>query len=67
MRDDREIPTNQERIVPETTPEKQPGRSDGSQPASPKQQNRANDIGRRLELFAMEMPVVAGRLSGAGS
>jgi hypothetical protein len=65
MRDDREIPTNQERIVPETTPEKQPGRSDGSQPASPKQQNRANDIGRRLELFAMEMPVLAGRLSGA--
>jgi anti-sigma factor RsiW len=65
MRDDREIPTNQERIVPETAPEKQPGRSDGSQPASPKQQNRANDIGRRLELFAMEMPVFAGRLSGA--
>jgi hypothetical protein len=65
MRDDQEIPTNQERIVPETAPEKQPGRSDGSQPSSPKQQNRANDIGRRVELFAMEMPVFAGRLGGA--
>ncbi len=65
MRDDREIPTNQERIVPEATPEKEPGRSDGSRPGSPKQQNRANDIGRRLEVFAMEMPVFAGRLCGA--
>jgi hypothetical protein len=67
MRDEREIPTNQEGIVPENSPEKQPPRTDGSQPASPKQQNRANDIGRRLELFAMEMPVLAGRLSGAAS
>ena len=65
MRDEREIPTDQERIVPENSPEKQPPRTDGSQPASPKQQNRANDIGRRLELFAVEMPVFAGRLSGA--
>jgi hypothetical protein len=65
MREDSGIPTTPESTVPEASPEKQPGRSDGSQPSSPKQQNRANDITRQLEVLAAEMPVFAGRLSGA--
>ena len=64
MREETEIPANPESTVPQTTPEKQPGQTDGSKPASPKQQNRANDIGRRLEVLAVAMPVFAGRLGG---
>lgn len=61
LRQDNDIPTNSESTVPQS-PEKQPGRSDGSQPAAPKQQNRANDITRQFEVLAEEMPVFAGRL-----
>jgi hypothetical protein len=39
--------------VPESSPEKQPGHSDGSKPSSPRQQNRANGIGRHVELLAV--------------
>lgn len=65
MREDSEIPTTPESTVPQSSPEKQPGRTDGSQPTSPKQQNRANDVGRRLEMLAASMPVFAGKLSDA--
>jgi hypothetical protein len=65
MREDSEIPTTPESTVPQSSPEKQPGRTDGSRPASPKQQNRANDVGRRLEMLAASMPVFAARLSDA--
>ena len=62
LREDKRNPTNSESTVPQSAPEKQPGRTDGSQPASPRQQNRANDITRQLEVLAEEMPVFAGRL-----
>jgi hypothetical protein len=58
-----EIPTNSESTVPQRAPEKDPGRTDGSQPASPKQQNRANDVTRQVELLAEELPVWAGHVS----
>jgi hypothetical protein len=60
LREGNEIPTTPESTVP--SPEKQPGRTDGSQPSSPKQQNRANDVTRQFEVLAAEMPVFAGRL-----
>ena len=63
LREGNEIPTTPESTVPESSPEKQPGRTDGSQPASPRQQNRANGISRELEVLAMAMPAVCGRLS----
>ena len=57
LRESNEIPTNSESTVPQTAPEKEPGRTDGSQPTSPRQQNRANDISRQLELVAEELPL----------
>jgi hypothetical protein len=58
LRQDSEIPTSNEGTVPQSSPDKQPGRTEGS-PSGPKQQNRANDVLRRLEVLAEEMPFVA--------
>jgi Putative zinc-finger len=60
LRQDSEIPTSHEGTVPAPSPEKQPGRSDGSQPSAPKQQNRANGITGEIELLATELPVFVG-------
>jgi anti-sigma factor RsiW len=60
----REDSANPESTVPESSPQKQPGRSDGSKPAMPRQQNRANDLARQMEVLAMEMPGVCGGLGG---
>lgn len=62
VREESEIPANRESTVPESAPEKHPGQSDGTQPATPRQQNRANGITRQMEVLAEEMPVFAGRL-----
>ena len=62
LRQDNELPANPESTVPEPSPQKQPGRSDGSKPATPRQQNRANDLARQVEVLAMEMPTVCGGL-----
>lgn len=61
FRQDSDLPTTQENTVPEASPEKQPGRTDGTKPASPKQQNRANGIGRELQVLAMELPMLSVR------
>jgi hypothetical protein len=61
LRQDNDMPTSQERIVPSR--EKQPGQTDGSKPASPRQQNRANDLTHQIEILADELPVWAGHLS----
>jgi anti-sigma factor RsiW len=60
LRQDNEISPTPESTVPQSSPEKQPGRTDGSQPASPKQQNRANDITRQIEVLADVVPILAG-------
>ncbi len=60
LREGNDLPTNSESTVPQAAPEKDPGRTDGSKPSSPKQQNRANDVTRQLELVAEELPVWAG-------
>jgi anti-sigma factor RsiW len=61
FRQDSDLPTTQENTMPEASPDKQPGRTDGSKPSSPKQQNRANGIGRELQVLAMELPVLSVR------
>ena len=65
---DNELPTEQEGTVPQSTPGKNPGSTDSTKPATPRQQNRANGIGRELEILAAEVPVVSsgfcGRLLG---
>jgi hypothetical protein len=58
LRQDSEIPTSNQSTVPQSSPDKHPGSTE-STPSAPKQQNRANDVMRRLEVLAEEMPFVA--------
>ena len=64
LREDNDLRANPESTVPESSPQKQPGRSDGSKPATPRQQNRANGLAKQIEVLAMEMPAVSGGLAG---
>ncbi len=64
LREENDLRTNPESTVPESSPQKQPGSSDGSKPATPRQQNRANDLARHLEVLAVELPSFCGRLGG---
>jgi Putative zinc-finger len=61
LHQDNEIPTTPEGTLPESSPGKQPGRTDGTRPASPRQQNRANGIGHEVEVLAEGFPVLIGR------
>ncbi len=61
---DNELPTTPESTVPQSAPGKTPGSTDGSKPATPRQQNRANGIGREIEILAAEVPVVSGQFCG---
>jgi anti-sigma factor RsiW len=61
---DNELPTTPESTVPQSAPGKAPGSTDGSKPTTPRQQNRANGIGREIEILAAEVPVVSGQFCG---
>jgi anti-sigma factor RsiW len=61
---DNELPTTPESTVPQPAPGKAPGSTDGTRPATPRQQNRANGLGRELEILATEVPVVSGQFCG---
>ena len=61
---DSELPTEQEGTVPQSTPGKNPGSTDSTKPSTPRQQNRANGIGRELEVLAAEAPAVGSELCG---
>ena len=56
LRQDSELPTLDENTAPEPKPPKDPGHTDGSKPTGPRQQNRANDLARHLEVLAMSVP-----------
>ena len=62
LRQDNELPTLDENTAPESKP-KEPGHSDGSKPTGPRQQNRANDLARHLEVLAMNVPVCRSNVS----
>jgi hypothetical protein len=51
-----ELPGSQDSTTPQTSPEKNPGTTDGSGPASPKQQNRANDLASHSVVLAAACP-----------
>jgi hypothetical protein len=57
--DDQQIPA-QDRNRQQPTP-KDPGQSDGTNPSSPKQQNRANGIDRNLQMLAADLPLFVER------
>jgi hypothetical protein len=61
LRQDNELPTGNESTVPESSP-KQPGTTDGTPPATPRQQNRANDYNSHLQVLAEELPFLSGKL-----
>jgi hypothetical protein len=50
-----------EQMVPKSSPEKIPGQTDQQKPSQPRQQNRANEISRQLEMLAVEFPMLAER------
>ena len=62
LRDSNDLPTSNEDTVPDSNQQKEPGRSDGSNPATPRQQNRANDVNSHLQILAEELPVLSGKL-----
>jgi len=61
LHQDSEIPTTEEETIPKSSPSKK-NSTDGTNPASPRQQNRANGIERRIEILAAELPVLTGTL-----
>jgi anti-sigma factor RsiW len=63
LRQDEQIPTSPESTMPNSSPDKTPGRTDGGKPGQPKQQNRANDLERNLQMLAAGCPLLSdGRL-----
>lgn len=61
LRENEQVPVNQEEALPQPTPGKNPGSTDGTKPG-PRQQNRADGIYHNLEVLADEMPVLNGLL-----
>jgi putative zinc finger protein len=55
-------PAMREETIPKSSPKKEPGRTENNNPSSPKQQNRADEIGRSLEVLACENPMWSGLL-----
>lgn len=63
MNENEPNPAVREETIPNSSPnKKEPGQTDNTQPGSPKQQNRANDIGRTLEVLACQFPSLDGLL-----
>src|SRR5260370_634563 len=50
-----------EQTIPHNSPEK-PGRTDSTNPSAPKQQNRADELGRNLRLLAPQFPVLSASI-----
>jgi anti-sigma factor RsiW len=62
LNDTEQNSATRENAIPQTTPNKEPGRTDRTNPSSPRQQNRANEVGRRLEVLAAECPFLMGSI-----
>jgi hypothetical protein len=59
--DENNLQTTPEQMVPKSSPEKNPGQTDQQKPSQPRQQNRANEITRQLEMMAAELPMLSDR------
>lgn len=57
-----DLPANQENTLPQSPPEKQPGRTERTRPGTPRQQNRAFDIGKQIEVLASEVPAISSQM-----
>jgi anti-sigma factor RsiW len=61
LRQENELQAAPEENTPKSSPDRQPGQSDDHTHAQPKQQNRANELTRRMEMLAAECPVMLER------
>jgi len=59
--DENNLQTAPEEMLPKTSPGKNPGQTDEHKPSQPRQQNRANEITRQLEMMAAELPMLSER------
>ena len=59
--DENNLQTAPEEMLPKSSPEKNPGQTDEQKPSRPRQQNRANEISRKLEMLAVELPMIGER------
>jgi len=62
LNENEQNPATREQTTPKDSPDKQPGRTDNTNPFSPKQQNRADEIGRNLRVLASQFPVLSGSI-----
>jgi anti-sigma factor RsiW len=56
-----ELQVAPEENTPKSAPDKQPGQTDDHTRTQPKQQNRANELARQVELLAAQCPLVLER------
>jgi len=56
--DENQLQVQPEDSTPKTNEKQQPGHSDDQTHTPPKQQNRANEVARQLEMLAAEFPVI---------
>ena len=63
MNEPNQNPAMREETIPQSSPKKEPGQTDNTNPSTPKQQNRADDVSRRLEVLACEFPILSGSLA----
>jgi hypothetical protein len=59
--DENNLQTTPEQVLPKSSPEKNPGQTDEHKPSQPRQQNRANEASRQLEMLAAELPMLSER------
>lgn len=59
--DENNLQTAPEEMLPKSSPGKTPGQTDDHQPSQPRQQNRANEISRQLQMLAVELPLLNER------
>lgn len=59
--DQNELQVTPQENSPKATPDKDPGQTDDHTHSQPKQQNRANEIGRQFEMLAAQCPAVLER------
>jgi anti-sigma factor RsiW len=64
LNENEQNPATREQAVPQSSPDKQPGRTDNTNPSAPKQQNRADEIGRNFRVLAAELPFLCGSAGG---
>jgi anti-sigma factor RsiW len=59
--DPNQLQSTPDQSLPKTAPEKDPGQTDEHKPGQPRQQNRANEVSRQLEVMAAWFPVMHER------